>query len=146
MELAMPDDNEFARLNMLMNSDGAGGVQFVKGRSAAWTPGADTGPPPAGCQVFQGTYSASGRNITSTMTVRSTLGFDQGDRDRIFRWFFEDGELHQSNKVKNPPAGYMGYLHDYGRNRLYAVTAIDEGARLVAIPAIGKVNDGWHIF
>ncbi|GGF36148.1 hypothetical protein GCM10011611_48220 [Aliidongia dinghuensis] len=143
--MAGEDDNEFTRLNKLMNSDGGGGSRFVAGRDREWTPdGGDAVP--AGCQTIHGFYTLSGRQIATTLTVRSNLHFDRQDQERIVRWFFESGELHQSARVTHPPAGYMGYLHDYGRNRIYAVTGIDEAARVVDIPAIGHVNAGDHIF
>jgi hypothetical protein len=138
----MPD---FDNLNSFMNSDGAGGIKHVNGRMHGWSP-SESATVPAGHQVLSGFYMNAGRQIATTILVESRLGFDATDAAFIVRWFMEDGTLHKSTKVTGSPLGYLGYLHDYFRNRLFAVTRIDDAGRVVAIPKIGKVNDGWHNF
>ncbi len=138
----MPDlDN----LNSLMNSDGYGGVKYVQGRSNGWSHSTEA-PLGTNQQSISGTYMNNGRIISATIIVESKLGFDNQDASFIVSWFFNDGELHQSAKVKGAPAGFKGYLHDYGRNKLFAITNVDEAGRVITIPTTGKVNDGWHNF
>jgi hypothetical protein len=139
----MPD--QYENLNRLMNSDGMGGFKHVNGRNHGWAPGWDTALPP-NHQVLSGFCTNEGRQVAATVIVQSTLAFDAADASLLVRWFKEDGKLHQSAKTSGTPPGYLGYVHDYARNRLFAVTGMDEAAGVITIPKTGKVNDGWHRF
>lgn len=137
--------DEFVRLNRLLNSDGSGGFKHVQGRLHGWSPSWEQ-PLPANHQLLSGFYSHEGRRIATNVIVHSTLAFDAKDAALIVRWFKEDGQLHKSEKVSGAPPNFLGYLHDYSRNRIFAVTGIDEAAGVITIPKVGSVNDGWHRF
>ena len=139
----MPDP--YDNLNSLMNSDGMGGHRHVQGRSHGWTPSWTSTLPP-NHQVLSGFYTNDGRQVATTIIVHSALAFDATDASLLVRWFKESGELHKSTKTSGTPPGYLGYVHDYARNKLFAVTGVDEAAGVITIPKTGKVNDGWHRF
>jgi hypothetical protein len=55
--------------------------------------------------------------------------------------------LHQTTKLKKPPAGYMGYIHRGGGHKtVLAVTYLNLKARYIKIGASGVVQDGLHDF
>ena len=55
--------------------------------------------------------------------------------------------LHQSDKLKHTPAGYIGYIHRGGGHKtVLAVTYLNITARYIKIGASGVVQKGWHDF
>lgn len=55
--------------------------------------------------------------------------------------------LHVSGRVRNLPAGAIGYMHDYGNNVLIAVSRLDIVRRTIELCGdFGHVNGGVHIF
>jgi hypothetical protein len=88
--------------------------------------------------------------VSTKVTVRATIddgiGALSAAQEQLVWGAGTGAGLHQSNKVKNAPAGYQGYLHDYGANVILAVTRLDAGAHTIQIDAVGNVQNGWHNF
>ena len=93
-------------------------------------------------------------NVTVSVTNVNNVAFTPADENLIFAAAMGGaGALHQSKKVKNIPAGYQGYIHNYGTNTIFSVTRIDnahmKNGKLnptIQIHNDGNVNAGWHNF
>ena len=78
---------------------------------------------------------------------KKSVGLDGRDIKLLYDALQDTGRReHLSNKVTGAPAGMLWYAHDYGRNRILALTAASWGERTIKVPKSGTVNKGDHRF
>jgi hypothetical protein len=66
--------------------------------------------------------------------------------DIVWRTATGNTALHQSNKVRNMPAGAIGYIHSIN-NVCIAVSRLDTAAGTIELCGdVGHVNAGVHVF
>jgi hypothetical protein len=73
-------------------------------------------------------------------------GIIDGHEDIIWRTATGNTALHQSNRVRNMPAGAIGYIHSIN-NVCLAVSRLNTAAGTMELcGGVGHVNAGVHIF
>lgn len=88
----------------------------------------------------------NGKSTPVTVDVTSSLGFSSIDERMIVETVMGLTELHQSARVRNPPIGMIGYIHNSSENSIYAVTAMDTNAKTITIAKGGEVKNNKHVF